>query len=211
LRVALFKHHPAYPVHPSVVRALEQAAVWLSEAGCVVEEAVPPHFEEASALWGALVFNDLRRAGVPAIERMGDAGVQAALRHYLHDCPDWSRDEYLQGLARRFSIARDWAQFFATYPVLLMPNSWEVQFPIDEDTRSPQRMRTMLAAQSPLLATALLGLPGLSVPTGESAGLPTGVQLVATRFREDLLLQVGEWIEQRAGWQVLEKSAKKIK
>lgn len=205
LRVALFKQHPSYPVHPSVRCALEQAAAWLAEAGCVVEEVAPPHFEEASTLWWQLVFNDLRRAGVPAIAHMGDAGVQAALRHYLHDCPDWSRDDYLQGLARRFSIARDWAQFFDTYPLLLMPNSWEIQFPIDEDTRSPERMRTMLAAQSPLLATALLGLPGLTVPTGESAGLPTGVQLVAARFREDVLLQAGEWIEQRAGWQVLEQ------
>ena len=53
----------------------------------------------------------------------------------------------------------------------------------------------ILTAQSPMLAIALLGLPGLSVPTGVVDGLPTGVQLVADRFREDLCFAAGEVIE----------------
>jgi len=35
-------------------------------------------------------------------------------------------------------------------------------------------MNEIIAAQSPLLATAVLGLPGLSVPTGLADGLPAG-------------------------------------
>ena len=46
LRVALFKHHPAYDADPSVVAALQQAAQWLADAGCEVDEVAPPHFEE---------------------------------------------------------------------------------------------------------------------------------------------------------------------
>ena len=204
LRVAVCASHPAFPAHPGVREVVMQAAQWLADAGCVVEEACPPHFEEAAHLWRALVFNDLRRAGRPAIEQMGDVSVQAALRHYLSDCPDWGRDPYLDGLTRRFSIARDWALFFERHPVLLMPNSWEVQFAVDQDTTSAARMAELLAAQSPQLAVAMLGLPGLSVPTGLVNGLPTGVQLVASRFREDLLLQAAEWIEAAAGFSVLD-------
>ena len=50
----------------------------------------------------------------------------------------------------------------------------------------------------------MMGLPGLSVPTGVVDGLPIGVQLVATRFREDRLLSAGEVIERAAGYSVLD-------
>jgi amidase len=41
------------------------------------------------------------------------------------------------------------------------------------------------------------------VPTGLADGLPTGVQLVATRYREDLLLHAAQMIEDAAGFDVL--------
>jgi amidase len=203
IKVALFKRHTQYTADASIERALAQAAQWLQAAGYGVEEVEPPHFEEASVLWQHLVFNDMRRGGQPAIEQIGDASVQAALRGYLEGVPDWDRDAYLNALTRRFSIARDWAVFLDKYPVLLLPNSWEKQFPIDDDTRSTARMGELLRAQSPLLSTAMLGLPGLSVPTGMEGGLPTGVQLVAGRFREDRILAAAEVIEGAAQFSVL--------
>ena len=44
-------------------------------------------------------------------------------------------------------------------------------------------------------------LPALSVPLGASGGLPTGVQLVGRRWREDTLLDAGEIIEANVRWQ----------
>ncbi|MBX6746394.1 MAG: amidase, partial [Acetobacteraceae bacterium] len=41
----------------------------------------------------------------------------------------------------------------------------------------------------------LLSLPGLTVSTGLVGTVPVGVQLVAGRYREDLLLAAGEAIE----------------
>ena len=204
LRVALFKHHPAYDADPSVVAALQQAAQWLADAGCEVDEVGPPHFEEAAQLWRDLVYNDLRRVGVPAINAMGDAPVRKNLGFMMQDVPELDRDEYLNGLLRRQDIGRAWAVFLEQYPVLLMPNSWERQFPIDDDTHSASRMQRIVAAQSPLLGTAMMGLPGLSVPTGLNSGLPVGVQLVANRYREDRLLRAGALIEERAGFNAVE-------
>jgi amidase len=43
----------------------------------------------------------------------------------------------------------------------------------------------------------MLGLPGLAVPTGLADGIPVGVQLVASRFREDTCLTAAEVIEAR--------------
>lgn len=206
-KVALFKRHPAFDAHPTVVAALDQAARWLSQAGCTVEEIEPPHFEEAAQVWRRLLSDDMRRGAKPAIEALGDAAVKKTFGFQLAGFAAWDRDEYLAALARRLTIARAWSLFFAQYPVLLMPISWERQFPVDDDSRSQARMEQIFAAQSPLLGTAMLGLPGLAVPTGVADGLPTGVQLVATRYREDLCLRAGEIIERAAGFSALQRLA----
>lgn len=203
-RVAVFRSWGHSPVHPSVTAAVDRAASWLAQAGYTVEEAEPPHFAEVSAMQFEMVMNDMRRAGEPFMREHGDDALRKALSHYMAVTPEWGRDQYLDALARRFTIARDWAVFFERYPVLLMPNSWERQFVIDDDLASPERTAQILQAQAPLLSTAVLGLPGLSVPTGLADGLPAGVQLVATKFREDRLLAAGEVIEQAARFSALE-------
>lgn len=203
-RVAVFRSWTQSPVDTTASTAVDRAASWLEAAGYTVEEAEPPHFVEVAAMQFHMVMNDMRRAGEPFMREKGDDALRKVLSHYMAITPVWDRDEYLEALARRFNIARDWAVFFERYPVLLMPNSWERQFPIDDDLRSPERTAQILLAQAPMLSTAVLGLPGLSVPTGVVDGLPVGVQLVATRFREDRILAAGEVIEQAADFSALE-------
>jgi amidase len=204
LTVALFKHHRNYRADKSVVSALNQAARWLESAGCIVEEVEPPHFEEASELWRHLVYDDLRRAGLAAFNEMGDAAIKRGVALSMEGVPELDRDGYLEALMRRFAIMRDWSVFFQRYPVLLLPNSWERQFPIDDDLRSRSRSNELVTAQSPLLCTAMMGLPGLSVPVAMDQGLPTGVQLVSWRFREDLVLKAGEMIERASQFSALD-------
>ena len=203
-RVAMLARWPHSPVDPQVSAAVAQAGRWLQAAGYEVEEVEPPHFAEVSALQFQLVMNDLRRAGEVFMRAHGDDALRTALDHYMAITPVWDRDQYLAALTRRFSIARDWAVFMERYPVLLMPNSWERPFDIDADQVSPERTAQILLAQSPLLSTATLGLPGLAVPTGMANGLPQSVQLVAGRFREDRLLAAGEVIERAADFSALE-------
>jgi amidase len=49
------------------------------------------------------------------------------------------------------------------------------------------------------IAIPLLGLPSLQVPVGHAGRLRAGVQLVAARYREDLVLAAGEVIEAAEG------------
>ena len=203
-RAALFASHPAYEADPEVVDALEQAGGWLRDTGWTVEEATPPDFEEADDLWRQLVYDDLRRSVLPAIDETGDELVRVALRLSMEGRPEWDRDTFLAGLSRRIAIARAWSLFLDRYEVLLLPVSWRKPFPVDEDAQDLERTRALLAAQSPQLATALLGLPGLAVPTGHVDGIPIGVQLVASRYREDRCLAAGEVVERAAGFSALE-------
>ena len=50
-----------------------------------------------------------------------------------------------------------------------------------------------------LFATAFLGLPSISVPTGLWNVFPMGVQVIGSRFREDLVLEAAEAIELACG------------
>lgn len=207
LRVALFKRNPAGFAHPSVVKALDEAARWLAEAGCIVEEAELPHFQEAADLWRQLLADDMRRATKLTIDAYGDRAVKYALSQHLAGCGELDRDGYLAALDRRLSIARAWSLFLQRYSVVLMPISWDRQFPIDEDCTTHERAQRVFAMQTPLTSTAMLGLPSISVPVGLSEGLPTGVQLLAARYREDLCLKAGEIIERASGFSALERLA----
>jgi amidase len=52
-----------------------------------------------------------------------------------------------------------------------------------------------MEAQLTQVGLPLMGLPGLTITTGLVGRVPVGVQLLAGRYREDLLLQAGAVIE----------------
>lgn len=198
-RVALCSAVPGIPSDPAVVQTVRQAAAWLGEAGYEVDEATPPKFVEAADLWLALTMSESRFYNEKAIERFGDRGIQRKTRGLNAAARTLDLDAFMNALAERATLLREWMGFFERYPLLLLPVSWERPFPIDLDQGGDAAVRRILTAQSPLLATAILGLPGLSVPTGLQDGVPTGVQIVAGRFGESLCLAAGEAIEARVG------------
>jgi Asp-tRNA(Asn)/Glu-tRNA(Gln) amidotransferase A subunit family amidase len=51
----------------------------------------------------------------------------------------------------------------------------------------------------------------IRVPTGLVNGLPVGVQIVSTKFREDRMLAAGEVIERAAGFSALDHLLSKEK
>lgn len=77
--------------------------------------------------------------------------------------------------------------------------SAEPAFAIGFDTASREQMERVLTAQRTQVAVPLLGLPAASVPVGMAGALPLGVQLIGSRFREDLILDAAEVIEAQCG------------
>lgn len=198
VRVAVCAEPPGYAVSPEVAFAVRQAASWLEQAGCLIDEVAPPRLREAADLWLSLTLNEARAGVCEAVEQHGDEPMRKAFASMNSHAPQLGVTEYMAALAQRSTLLREWQAFFACYPLLLMPISLQPAFHVDADQQGDDAMRRILDAQSPLLATAILGLPGLSVPTGLVEGVPMGVQLVAGRFQEALCLAAGEAIEARA-------------
>ena len=92
-------------------------------------------------------------------------------------------------------MTREWLHFFETYSVLLMPVSSELPFPDGLDLRDDASFTRVWNAQLPQIAIPFMGLPALTVSTGLVGRVPVGVQVVSTRYREDLCLLAGEAIE----------------
>lgn len=199
MKVALLSGLDGYRADPEVAAGLAIAERALHAAGYEIEYAVPPNFREIAEMWSPLVLSEARFGFAQAIEKFGDAKVRKAMATWLDITPEYDLRAFSAAFGRRDQILREWRLFLEKYPVLVTPSSWMKPFPIDLDPQGPEAFRQMLHAQSPQLAVALLGLPGLSVPTGVMNGIPTGVQIVADRFREDLCFDVGEAIEAAVG------------
>lgn len=195
--VAMFLGPDGVNVDPAVRDAVIKAARCLEDVGYRVEEVAPPRFEEAARLFFSLVRTEEKAGTTRAIETLGDDALRRARASTMAYATELDFPGYVKALGLRASILREWMRFFEKHPLLLMPVSFERPFPIDFDQRGDGDVARMLAAHHPLLAVSILGLPGLSVPTGLADGVPIGVQLVAGRYREELCFSAAEVIEAR--------------
>ena len=202
ITVALLTAAASADADPAVSRALDQAAHYLEEAGYRIETVAPPHMEEASALFWSLMLTEegmiadkSGASSASSIDELGDEAVIKARHSTMANAKLLDHGGFVHGLARRTAILRDWLRFLEKYPIILMPISWRLPFPSDHDQQGDAALGQLVRAHEPMTAISLLGLPGLSVPTGTSEGVPVGVQIVANRFQESLCLSVGEVIE----------------
>jgi amidase len=103
----------------------------------------------------------------------------------------------MDALQQRNTLVREWNLFLEQYPVLICPVSAETPFPDLLDVSSPEGFERVIEAQLTQVGLPFVGLPGLSVSTGITDGVPCGAQLVAGRFREDILFAAAAEIEAR--------------
>ncbi len=195
-RAALCIAPEGMPVDPAIAEALRDAAARLAAAGWQVEEvdALPP-LGEAARLQATLWLAEMRRGGNAAIAREADPDALAVYGFMEQLSPAPDLDAFQDALQRRLTLLREWLLFLERHPVALMPVSGALPFPDHADVESLEGFQRILAAQLPQVGLPLLSLPGLAVSTGLSGTAPVGVQLVAGRYREDILLAAAEAIE----------------
>ena len=179
-----------------VKAAVTEAGKRLQQAGWLVEElATTPPLREPAELQTRLWLGDGYEAQLAAAEREGDPGALACLRGNRAKVYPFDAAAFSGALTRRATLTRNWLQFFETYAVLLMPVSAELPFPDGLDMRDEASFARVWRAQLPQIAIPFMGLPGLTVSTGLVGRVPVGVQVVSSRYREDLCLLAGEAIE----------------
>lgn len=203
MRVGLVRGLGVAESTPAVEASLDQAAGHLSDVGYVVEEIELPVLAEAYRLWYLLCMEEFRLA-MPLVNEVGDQEMKKAAEHYYAVAADWwgekpTLEQFINGYSRRGTLIRQLGEILEKHPLIVLPVSSEQAFEQDADIAGVEGMRRCMAAQASMMAIPVLGFPAMSVPTGVSDGLPTGVQLLARRFDEDTLLEAATVIEARAG------------
>lgn len=104
---------------------------------------------------------------------------------------------YLKALKVRTLIKQDFDKALEKCDVLISPVSPTVAFKIGEKIADPLSMYLSDIATIPI---NLAGLPAISIPCGQSHGLPVGLQIIGKAFDEETILRVAFTFEQNTNW-----------
>jgi Asp-tRNA(Asn)/Glu-tRNA(Gln) amidotransferase A subunit family amidase len=204
LRVAWYADDGKTPVTNETRVALAAVAKILGDAGCEVDEALPPGISRGPSLWIEL----FARAATDQLKefyrgREDAAGPQAApFLLEFDDEPSLAaridRGEAVgAAVIERERLREDLLRWMKTTPLILAPVGATPAFA--HGTR-----RVTINGESVSVFRAfgysqtfnVFGLPSVVVPAGRSPeGLPIGVQLVGHPFAEQLVLAVAAVIE----------------
>ncbi len=98
----------------------------------------------------------------------------------------------------RQSLQRAWAELALERPLVVGPVATCVPFERSKGY-APAEVADIIQSLRLTVAVNALGLPSVTLPVGESEGLPQVVQIIGPRFREDLCLDAAAAVEARAG------------
>jgi len=107
--------------------------------------------------------------------------------------------QYLKAQRARTVIVRKMAKKFSEVDALLVPTNPSVAPKIDQDTIriGGKEFPAFQVLTENTYPFNLLGLPALSIPAGFSDGMPVGMQIIGSEWREDIVLKVGDAFQRR--------------
>jgi amidase len=199
MKVALVMNPPGTPVEPEVTEALERAGKMLADAGYDVDRVDPPEIARCGEVWTGLITAETRAIMGKAMRELGSADIVRSLDYFESFAPEVDLAGYMRLIGERTRLIRAWMQFLETYPLIVGPVSNIPPFRPNEDVGSRAEVERIFRAQTLMVSVNLLGLPSVAVCTGLREGLPGGVQIIGSRFREDLCLDAAQVIEDAAG------------
>lgn len=199
-RVGVVESIAGLPYAPSVAHGMHAAADALTRAGYAVQPVEVPDIMRSGELSLRLLTTDMHGQMLPAARRMGSDEIKWYFDAWFAAVTPYATvAEYLDAQAERNTLLRKWLLVLETHPVILMPQRTGPLLEVDEDLRDAAHLADLLRGFAPSATLNLMGLPSVMVPTGLYEGLPTGVQMVATRFREDVCLAAAEAAERELG------------
>ncbi|MES0879377.1 amidase family protein [Roseibium sp. SCP14] len=194
-RAALTLAPDGMEVAPEVHAALIEASEKLKSAGWTVEEVDCPPLRAAAEVNARLWMAETQFGQGDMIEREADPDSQFVFEQMSSDTGVVGLESLMSALQERIGLIRQWEMFLQDYPLFVCPVSGVLPFEQQLDVSSKEAFAKVFEAQLTQRALPVIGVPSLSVATGEVNNRPVGVQLVASRFREDILLSAGRDIE----------------
>jgi len=185
---------------PEVVTMVRKAADYLAAEGYIVEEIEVPELTQGWRNWLNLLIGEIEVLQAEAARKVTSDDFNTVLDGYLQHAETLDLKGYMLALSERTRHLRNWMMLLETYPIILTPVSVQKAFGVREDTLEAGRTMNMFEnAMRYVGAVNHVGLPAAVVPVGLAHGHPVGVQLVASRFREDLALDAAAAVERHAG------------
>ena len=134
------------------------------------------------------------------MRELGSADFRQTLDGFLKLATILDGRGYMEAIAYRSRILRNWLAFLESYPVILTPLSVQRTPAANADLGGDARVRSLFWNDLRFMSSInVLGLPAAVVPVGLVAGTPVGVQLIASRYREDVCLDAAAAIEANVG------------
>jgi len=198
-KVAFTRDTLDFSRHPAIDQALDQARAALADAGYQVVEVAAPMSRELARDALASLFGEAKVMMLDDVRKHGSATINGIFDDYFEAYPPYEGKELLLGMARRAHYVREWQLFLQDHPLVLTPFLPTPTFAWDRDAQGVDGVREVLGSAIWSWTMNYMGLPAGNVPANYNDGLPVGVQIIGRRFREDLILDACEAIEQRVG------------
>ena len=219
LRIGVPAEYRLDGMSPQIAALWDQGVAWLKDAGCEIVDISLPHTKyalpayyiiapaEASsnlARYDGMRFG-LRVEGASLTDtyensRAAGFGHEVQRRILIGTyvlSAGYYDAYYLKALKVRRRIADDFTQAFGKVDAILTPTAPSAAFPLGEKSDDPV---AMYLNDVFTVTTNLAGLPGLSLPAGQTAdGLPLGLQLIGRPLDEGTLFSLAGAMEKAAG------------
>jgi amidase len=200
-RVAWSPSLGGLPIAPAVRDALAAALPRLGEIGLDVGEDEPDlsGADEVFETWRA--FQSALGLGEEYDARGGE--MKATVRAEVERGRALSASQLIRATSLQAALAERALAFFARYDYLACPVTQVDPFPVEQEYAAEVdgiAMGSYIEWMRSNSRISVLACPAISIPAGFSAaGLPVGLQLVASPFGERSLLEVASALEQSTG------------
>lgn len=216
LRIAVPKEYLGDGIAPEVREAVMAALATYEALGAVWEEVSLPHTEYAVATYYLLASSEAssnlaRFDGVRYGKRTDNAdnlielyrksrsegfGPEVKRRIMLGTyalSSGYYDAYYLKAQKVRTLIRQDFEKVFASYDVVIGPTAPTPAFKIGAQVDNPL---TMYLNDILTIPVNLSGMPAISIPCGQTGGLPIGLQIIGPALGESVVLRAAHAFEQ---------------
>ena len=216
MKIGVAKEYFGEGLDPEVKSAVEASIQNLAKAGAEIVEVSLPHTKYAIPTYYLVATaeassNLARYDGVRYSHRSPEAKTLSEMYRKSRDAGFGAEVKrriilgtyalsagyydayYLKAQKVRTLLAQDFDEAFARVDAIVTPTTPTPAFKLGEKADDPL---AMYLADIYTVTADLVGIPGISVPCGNSkAGLPIGLQVFARHFQESVMIRVAHAVE----------------